>query len=146
MASAILEDGFKTIITLTSPSTILLEEISVTAPGLSNGGGIDQTTMRNTAWRTMAPKQLLTLTPVSVTVKYNPEVEDQLLAADGIGANQSIILTWPDLSTLTFWGFIDEFTPGDLVEGSLPTATMTIIPTNRNGSNAETAPVFTAAA
>jgi len=140
-----IDDGFSTTITFsagTSGVTLLLWEKEVTPPGASMGGGNDVTTMRNTAWRTISPKHLMTLTECSCVVAYNPEVYDEIIAM--LGTNQSIIITFPDDSTLTWWGFIDSFTPGAIVEGEQPTADLAMVPTNQNGSQVETAPVYAA--
>jgi len=138
-----IDDGFSTTIAFsagTSGVTLLLWEKSLTPPGVSAGGATDTTTMRNTTWRTMAPKLLKTLTEASVQAAYDPEVYDELVAM--IGVNQSIVITFADDSTFTFWGFIDAFTPGEIVEGEQPVADLTIIPTNQNGSLVETAPEY----
>ena len=141
-----LEDGHSTIISFTSLAsgeTILFYVKEVTPPGISGGGPIDVTTMLNTALRTNAPKQLKTATAASFVAAYDPAVYDQILAM--INVNQEITVTFPDLSTLVFWGWLDEFTLGALVEGEQPTADGTIEPSNRNGSGVETAPVYAAA-
>jgi len=52
-----LRDGFKTIITITGVSGTF-EEIEVSPPELDAGGSIDQTTMRNTRWRTFILRNL----------------------------------------------------------------------------------------
>lgn len=136
------DDGFSTLITLSTLPAVKLYEKDITPPGMSAGGPVDVTTMRNTTWRTMSPRKLKTLTPVSVTVAYAFESLSQLLAQ--IGKNQLITITFPDNSTLAFWGWLEEFTPGANTEGEQPTATMSIQPSNHNNSATvtEVAPVF----
>jgi hypothetical protein len=51
--------------------------------------------------------------------------------------NQQITITFPDLSTVTFWGWLDTFTPGDLSEGEQPTAEITVIPSNQDSAGDE---------
>jgi len=63
-----------------------------------------------------------------------------------LSENQLITITWPDTSTLAFWGWLDKFVPANVVEGEQPTATVTIEPSNQNDSQVETAPVYTEAA
>jgi hypothetical protein len=135
-----LRDGFSTLITLSGAPTIKLFEKEVTPPGFSSGGGIDITSMRNTAWRTMAPRKLKTLSPISATVAFD---SDAIPAINGqINVNQLITVTFPDGSKLQFFGFVSEFTPGRFAEGEEPTATITIQPTLINASGQETAPTY----
>jgi hypothetical protein len=138
--AGIMEDGFSTTIAFAADATVEMEEIDVTPPGLDAGGLIDTTTMLNTALRTGASRQLKTLTPASITVAYDPAALTKILAM--IGVNQLITITFPDGSTWAFWGMVNTFTPGAQTEGERPTATLEIIPTNRNGSKVETPPVY----
>ncbi len=141
-----IDDGHPTLIAFsasTSGVTFEFFEKEVTPPGASAGGANDTTTMRNNLFRTMAPKQLITMTPMSVVGAYDPVVYDEIFAM--IKINQIITITFPDASTLTFWGWIDEFTPGNIVEGEQPTSTLTIIPSNQDNSKVEQPPIYAAA-
>lgn len=140
----IMTDGFSTTIAFPSHASVKFDEIEVQPPGVSGGGAIDTTTMTNTAWRTKMPKRLKTLTEASLVVAYDPAVYDEIIAM--VTDNQLITLTFPDNSTIAFWGWLDEFTPGNNVEGERPTADCTIICSNMNDSLAETAPEYTAPA
>ena len=144
-------DGYRTTIDfssdeMSSDALIItyMEEKEVTPPGVSGGGANDASTMRNDTWRTMSPKSLRTLTPITIVVAYDPALYDEMVAM--INDNQLITVTFPDTSKLAFWGWIDEFTPGSNVEGEQPTATITIIPSNQDADDddAEIAPEFTA--
>lgn len=134
-----LDDGFSTLITFAYAPTIKLWEKEVTPPGMSQGGPIDTTTMRNTSWRSMAPRALKTLTTVSATVAYATVIFDGTILAQ-LGVNQLITISFPDGSSLVFWGWLEEFTPGANVEGEQPTATISIQPSNRNQQTGEEAP------
>lgn len=136
-----LDDGFSTIITLANIPTVKLYEKEVTPPGYTAGGPIDTTTMRNTAYRTMAPRRLKSLTPVSATVAYATEALEQIWAQ--IGVNQQVTIEFPDNSTLQFYGWIEEFTPSNHTEGEQPTASLTIQPGMRDNDGVEVAPVYT---
>ena len=145
----IQKDGYQTTIAFTSAEMDsqnflleVMEEKEVTPPGVEGGGANDATTMRNTTWRTMAPKMLKTLTQAPIVVAYDPEVYDEMVAM--INDNQAITITFPDLSRLVFWGFINSFIPNAQVEGEQPTANILIIPTNMDGDNddAEIAPDY----
>jgi hypothetical protein len=137
-----LDDGHSTFITFSGAPTIKLYEKSVTPPGISGTGPVDTTTMRNSVWRTQAPKKLKTLTPVSADVAYATSAIPAIHAQ--VNVAQRITITFPDGATLTFWGYLDEFAPGANVEGEQPTATVTIQPTNRDSSGNEAAPVYAA--
>lgn len=134
-----IDDGFSTTIDILAAT---LYEKTVTPPGVSGGGETDTTTMLNTAWRTRSPKKLKTLSPASFTAAYDPAVFGTIVAQ--VNLNQLITVTFPDSSTVAFWGWIDEFTPGENTEGEQPTADCTIIPSNQNADGVETAPVYAA--
>lgn len=136
-----MDDGYQTLITIENLPSVKIYEKEVTPAGLSGGGPIDTTTMRNSAYRTAAPKSLISLTPMNLTVAYASDAYEDIMAQ--INVNQEIVLTWPDGATLTFYGYIDAFTPGNNVEGEQPTAAMTLVPTLTNPTTgAETAPVY----
>ncbi len=140
-----IDDGHSTTIEFSASAsgiTAFMSEKEVTPPGMSMGGENDTTTMRNTAWRTKAPKQLKTLTPCTFSIAYDPAIYEQLL--DLLGVNQLITITFPDDSTLDFWAWLDDVSFGNIVEGEQPTADVTIIPSNQNGSQVETAPEYSA--
>jgi len=140
---AIQTDGFSTTIAFADDSDVQMEVKEITPPGLTGGGEIDTTTMANTAWRTKYPKSLKTASECSLVVAWDPALYDEIITM--LNANQLCTITFPDSSTLAFWGWIDEFTPNASTEGEQPTANMTIIPSNRNDSNVETAPAYSAA-
>jgi len=138
-----IDDGFSTTISFSaSASGITLEiwEKTVTPPSIEGGGPNETTTMRNTTWRTNAPKKLKTLGTASCMVAYDPAVFDELVAT--VNVNQEIEITYPDGETLTFWGYIDSFTPGTIEEGAQPTADISIQCTNMNAAGTEVAPVL----
>lgn len=122
-----LRDGFKTLITITGVSGTF-EEIEVSPPEMDGGGSIDQTTMRNTRWRTMIGKSLITMGEFSVKVAYSAHMYDQMAAH--IGKNKHIVVTFPSGNTLSFYSILDKFTPDTLTEGERPEATLTFIPSN----------------
>ena len=144
-----IDDGFATTIAFgdqgsgTGPGITFWEK-EVTPPGMDSGGETDTTTMRNTLYRTKAPKKLITLTPMTLVVSYDAIFYDDILAM--ISDIQLITITFPDTATLAFYGWLDKFMPGNIVEGEQPTATVTIVPSNATAAGVETAPVYTAAA
>ena len=137
-----IDDGHPTIISFADDASVALYQKEVTPPGIDGGGENDTTTMENTVYRTKWPKSLITLTEASFTAAYDPAVYDEIIAM--VNDNQLITVTFPDTSTLAFWGWINEFTPNRNVEGEQSTAEVTIIPSNQNASKVETAPVYTA--
>src|SRR5687767_5157330 len=138
-----LYDGFSTRISFADNPTVLFYEMTVTPPGVQGGGENDTTTMRNTSLRTRMPKKLKTMSPMSATVAYDPQALDDCFAM--VNVNQLITVEFSDGSTWQFWGWLDELTPGEITEGAQPEADVTIIPSNMNDSQVETAPIFTAA-
>jgi len=144
---AYLTDGHQTLVTFYALGTgvvLKLKEQSVTPPGIAAGGENDTTTMRNETWRTKQPKKLKTLTNSSCSFQYDPAIYDQILSI--IGENGLIKVEFPDESQIEFYGWLDDFTPGACEEGSMPTATGTIICSNQNDAGDEVASVYTAAA
>ena len=140
-----IDDGFKTLISFANGPTLEFYEKEVTPPGIDGGGPIDTTTMRNDEWRTMSPKQLKTLTEMSVVVAYATDLYQDIRAQ--INDNQIITIVFPDNSELQFWGWLNSFTPGALVEGEQPTATLSVHPSNHNDGNppVEVDPIYTEA-
>jgi len=143
-----IDDGHGTQISFGSQPSgtgpgITFWEKEITPPGMDAGGENDTTTMRNALYRTKAPKQLITMSEMSVVVSYDAVFYDDIVAM--ISDNQQITITFPDGSTLVFYGWLDKFMPGNIVEGEQPTADITIIPSNQTDAGVETAPVYTAA-
>lgn len=143
---AIMEDGFPTRISFGTPATMKWRVLSVDLPGIDNGDTIDTTSMDNTAWRTAAVKKLKSLTDLGLTVSFDPAIYGVTDILAAIGVNQEFTITFPDNSTLKFWGAMRSFDPGDYSEGEQPEADVVVTPTLRNGTGAETAPVWAAAA
>lgn len=137
-----IDDGFSTVIEFANTPNVQFWEKSLKPPGIAGGGANETTTMRNTRWRTNAPKKLLTLTESTITVAYDPALYNTIVAQ--LQVNQLCTITFADGSTLAFWGWIDEFEPDDVQEGEQPTATVTIIPSNQDDTPQEVAPVYTA--
>lgn len=138
-----LDDGFSTYISFSEAPSLggtKFWEKEVTPPGMSAGGANDTTTMRNTRFRTKAPKKLISMDDMDIMIAYDPAIYDDLVLM--LGINQAITITYSDESTLTFWGWIDEVKPSAIVEGEQPTASLTIICSNENASKVETAPVY----
>ena len=140
-----LDDGYQTLITFSASSSgvEVFWEKAVTPPGVEGGGPNDTTTMRNEVYRTTSPKNLITLTSGSFTAALDPAILDELIAM--VNVNQAITITFPDGSTWVFWGWINEASPGEFVEGEQPTIDITIEPSNQDAVGDEIAPVYTAA-
>lgn len=136
-----LDDGFSTLVTFANFPSVEFYEKGVTPPSVEGGGENDTTTMQNTAWRTRAPKKLKTLGEMGLTVAYAPEAYSDVVSM--VNVNQLITVTFSDGGTLVFWGWLDSFVPGEIVEGEQPEAEVNIIASNQNASGAETAPTLT---
>jgi len=137
-----IDDGFSTLFAFAADPDIALWEKNVKPPGIDGGDPIDITTMHNTDWRTFAPPQLKTLTPMNVTCAYDPAVYDQIAAI--LATVGWITCHFADGSTLDFVGYLKSFEPNDISEGEQPTASVVIQPTNIL-AGVEEEPVYTAA-
>ncbi len=138
-----IDDGFSTILEFADFPAVDFQEIDVTPPGMSGGGGIDVTNMRNLVVRTMSPKQLKSMTAITFTAAYKASV--YTTCWEMLQQNQLITLTFPHDETLQVWGFLDDFTPGSHSEGQRPTASVTIILSNHDNDYNEVEPVYAAA-
>lgn len=136
-----LEDGFKTTITIADVADLKFEEISVKPGAIIGGTPNNRTTMRNSVWRTKSPQSLKELGPTTVKVYYDVAILDVMKTI--INQNKLITITFADQDTWAWWGVVNQFEPDDMVEGKPPEATLTITPTLRNASGVETAPVRT---
>jgi hypothetical protein len=138
-----IDDGYQTLVSFASAPSVQFYQKTVTPPGMDGGGEVDTTTMLNETYRTRNPKPLITMSNMSMTAAYDPGVYDSILSL--INVNNLITVTFPDGATLAFYGWLNSFTPGECTEGTQPTATVDIIPSNQDESGVETAPVYTAA-
>ncbi len=137
-----MDDGHSTKVAFSLDPDISLWEKTVTPPGIETGDPVDTSTMHNTVWRTFAERALKTLTPMTFTAAYDPDAYDEVLAI--AGTNGTITVHFPDLSTLAFFGILQNFQPGEHSEGAQPEATCTITPTNYDPvNNVEAGPVMT---
>lgn len=131
-----LGDGYSTTIVLGTTGSVtavlFLFETTVTPVGWEGGGAIPITTMRNIGLRTMHPKSLVTLSEMNFNSSYDPKAYAQIYSF-AIQVNQLVTINFPDGSTFAFFGFLDEFKPGEHSEGNEPIAACKIIPTLHNG-------------
>ena len=137
-----LGDGYQTLITIAADTDISFWEKTVTPPGVDGGDTIDQTTMHNTFWRTSRARSLALLTEMTTVAAYDPDVYDEVIAI--LNDETTITITFPDGSTLAFFGYLRVFQPNEVSEGEQPEATITIQPTNIDPvNNVEAGPVMT---
>lgn len=137
-----MDDGYQTLITFASAPTIAFWEKGVTPPGLDGMDGIDTTTMHNVQWRTKAPRALVTMTDLTLTVAWDPVLYQTILTL--LNVKTTITVTFPDGGTLAFFGYLQKFEPSEHKEGEQPEATITVTPTNQDPvSGDEEAPVLT---
>lgn len=137
-----LTDGFSTKVTFAADPDVSLWERTVKPPGVDGGDAIETSTMHQTAWRTMAARALKTLTESTFTAAYDPNCYNQLISL--INVETTITVTFPDGSTLAFFGFLRAFEPNELQEGEMPDAQVSITPTNEDpAAHTEQAPVLT---
>ena len=136
-----LDDGFPTTIRFSENPNVKFWEKTITPPGIMGGGGNETTTMRNTRVRTKAPKKLLDVGDMALTVAYDPEVIDEILEMAQV--NQKMWIEWPDGSAEEVWGWIDEFNRNELTtDGEQPTADVVIVISNQDNDGEEVLPEY----
>lgn len=123
-----LEDGFKCVITFARYPALAVWEIDTGSPGYDGGEPINTTTQHNVKWRTMSPRHLMTMTPFDVKYAWDPHV--YITLQDMINVPDAVTELYPDGSTLSYYAFVQKVVKDQLVEGTMPTGTMTIVPTN----------------
>lgn len=143
-----LDDGYQTLITIQGAPNIQFWEKTVTPPGLDGGDPIDTTTQHNSVFRTTAPRALITLSELTLTVAYDPVVygvdvdQDPPGIRNVLNVNTVFTVNFPDGTTLAFWGFLRLFEPQGMEEGAQPEANITIEPSNQDENGDEQAPVM----
>lgn len=142
MSYTVLPDGFSTIISFGLQSSVKFKEKEVQPPGFDGGGSNPTSTMRNTRYRTFAPKRLMTVTECTLKVAYDPAVLPEIIGM--LQANQQLTTTHADGSSWVWYGWLESFKPDSVKEGVQPEATVVLIPSNTNGTGAETGPVYNA--
>ena len=137
-----LENGFSTKIAFAADANVTFWEKSVTPPGVDGGDAIEISTMFNTTWRTKAAQSLKDLTDAGASAAWDPKVYDEIVAL--INVEGEITITFPDDSTLDFFGYLKSFVPGEMAEGDQPMADIVVVCTNINPNTLlESGPVFT---
>jgi hypothetical protein len=135
----ILKDGIGSRISI-NIGNAFYAEIEITPPEVDGRGGIDMTSLRNRGWITMAPKSLKALNAMTARVQYDPIMYGVVIGI--LQRNRQMSVTFPDGGVLTFWGWIDKFTPEGMSEGNKPTATLTIQPSNLDQQCNEVGPSY----
>ncbi len=133
-------EGFHVHITIAGFPNISFWEKDVQGFGIEGGPPVDQTTQFNVALRTKWPRQIYDLDPIACNVAYDPGLMPSIILA--INRNDTITVTFQDGSTGAFWGYLNSFKAGPMVEGQQPMAQVVFQPTNLDNSYAEQAPVF----
>lgn len=133
-------EGLGTTLTIGSAT---LDFVSIAAPGLDGGDALDATVLDNVAWRTKLPQTLKEVPDLAFTATFNPA--DFAALSGEINVNQLLTMDFKSpLGSMAFWGYLKSFTPSEGAIGTRWEATGSIVVTNMNGSNAETAPVYSA--
>ncbi len=138
-----IDDGFSTKISFSLNTGIKLWEVEMQLPGMSMGGAIDTNHMRRVAIVGQSPKKLIKYTDSSFPCMYAESTYNAMKAM--MGKNQLITITMPFGGTVATWGWIDEFMPDPAKIGDTNRAMVKIIWSCENDSNAEVAPLYTAA-
>lgn len=144
---SILRDGYRTLITIANlPGLSLIFHEREVQPPSVEAGEIDTHTMRDTLWRGKWPKSLLSAGDVTIPAAYDPVAYTTIVARIGRPANvTTCVITMPDGSTLTLYGWVDSITPPSHKEGEMPLMEMKFKVSNRNGAYTEVGPAYAAA-
>lgn len=127
-----LKNGYRALITPHDDPNISFYEIETGLPGLMGPPLINTSTQHNDTVQTFAPGALVTMEEFTCRVAYNPILYDEIIAM--LNDEQALTNTFPNGGTLTYWGVIRGFKPDGLVNGTFPTAALTVGCTNVNPS------------
>jgi hypothetical protein len=143
VTGTMLIDGAGTTIDFAASATVKMSELSLQPPGLTGGGAINTTGLRNVRVRTQQPKKLVSVSSSKGTAKYDPLFLEDIYALQGV--NNEITITHADGATTVGWGWLEDATPNENSEGEEPILDFLIEWSNENASGVETRPVTTAA-
>jgi len=136
-----MPDGFKTLIAHSAAPAVQIWEKIVKPPGVDGGASIETTTMHNISFRTMAARQLKSMMESTFRGFYDPDFFPVIFNL--VNVEGSMTVTFPDHSTLAFFGYIMKLEFGENEEGKPPEVTVTFVPTNWDPvGKVEAAPVF----
>jgi hypothetical protein len=137
-----MTDGHPTFIAFAIEPGVQFWEKEAKPPGRDGGEKIDITTFFNTRQRTYAPRALQEGTDSTLKVAYNPAVEEKIMAM--VNNPGSITVHYPgNFGTTDFFGYLQKWEPDTFVEGTQPTANVTIVQTDYDPVNGvEQDPVY----
>jgi hypothetical protein len=142
----IIQNGYSTLLSFGAAGggaiSALMRIMSITPPGWDGGGPIDTTSMANNALRTRISKALITMTEMPFTVQYDPILVISLIPF--INLNQQISILFPDDSIVTFWGWFNDWKPGENKVDELPVAACSVVPSNQDNNLVEQLPTYLA--
>lgn len=136
------ENGYRCVKAFSGALIVGFFEIETGIPGWDGGDAIDTTTQHNSAVRTMAPRALMMMT--EHTVKCALASGSIAEARSLINRRGSVTDLFPDGSTYDYYAYLRKIEFDPFVEGTMPTCTLTVMPTNYDPTNrVEALPVFT---
>lgn len=145
----LLKDGYQTLFTAAVIVAKMYKVISLTPPALDGRGSIDQTNMESEITTQKSAKSLIDVGNFNITIAYdskNYDFTDVNSFAFWLNINGLMTLTFPDGTSVNFWGYINAFRPGENSEGNRPTAVLEIIVTNENNADVQILPDWNPAA
>lgn len=138
-----LKDGFSTRVAHSEAPDIAFWIKSVTPSAIDGGDPVEQKTMHSEKYETFAPRTLIKSGPLTAKVAYDPVVWETL--PDLVNIPGSLTVQFSNRATVTHWGYVQKFDPGEAVDGTQPDGTVTMIVTNTDPSDdSEAGPVYTA--
>lgn len=128
---ALLFDGYQTFLSIQTRGPAISMVVKETqAPELDGRGPIDTTVMRNLGLTSQLPKSLVHTGDATLQCQYDPVTYTDLITV--INRVRIIVVDFPDLSALGFWGWFGKFTPASNKEGEFPLAEVKIHVSNWN--------------
>ena len=128
-----LYDGFVSKIAFSLDPNITFWEKSVKLPGLDGGAPINRSTMFNSTFVTKHPGGLVEVTDGSAKVAYCLQSYTDILAIINVQGIVTVIVC--DGSQQSAFGYLQKFDPAELVPGTHPEATITIVFTMYDNAN-----------
>lgn len=137
-----MKDGFRSLVTFSANSAILLWEKAVTFSGRDGGDPIPQSNMHTGTWMVDRPRSLKKGTDLSMRCAYANSVSfEQIDAMTNV--EQTFTQFFPSQHWCAFFGYLRSAIPQENTEGNQPEVQVVIHPTFWDyNNNVEAGPAY----